>query len=92
MVRGRLWRLSYPHLDPAVREGLVKELISARRAIGVAKRAGDRAAEDAAHESVDLAKHGLGERGAVWWEDGVPDYNRHMARNSPYAARFAALG
>jgi hypothetical protein len=24
----------------------------------------------------------LGERGPVWWGDGAPDLNRHMARNS----------
>ena len=91
VVRGRLWRLSNPKLEPAARETLVKELMHARRAVGMAKRAGDEGAEDAAHEAVDRAKHALGERGPVWWEDGAPDYNRHMARNSPYADWFAAL-
>ena len=91
VVRGRLWRLSNPKLDPATRERLVKELMRARRAVGVAKRAKDKATEDAAHEAVDRAKHALGERGPVWWDDGAPDYSRHMARNSPYADWFAAL-
>jgi hypothetical protein len=27
----------------------------------------------------------------VWWEDGAPDYNRCLAKNTPYAAWFAAL-
>ena len=34
---------------------------------------------------VDRTKCALGERGPVWWTDGAPDFNRHMARNSPYA-------
>jgi hypothetical protein len=33
----------------------------------------------------------LGERGPVWWTDGAPDFNRRMARNTPYADWFAAL-
>jgi hypothetical protein len=41
---------------------------------------------------VDVAKRALGERGPVWWDDGAPDYNRHMARNTPYAAWFADFG
>ena len=46
----------------------------------------------AARRSVDKAKVGLGERGPVWWTDGSPDLNRHMARNTPYADWFASLG
>jgi hypothetical protein len=30
-----------------------------------------------------------GERGPVWWSDGSPDYNRKLAKNSPYAAWWA---
>jgi len=40
---------------------------------------------------VDAAKVGLGERGPVWWKDGAPDFNRRMARNTPYAAWYAEL-
>lgn len=90
VVRGRLWRLSNPALPAATREALVKDLMAARRAVGIAKRAGDRGAETAAHEAVDRAKHALGERGPVWWDDGAPDLNRHMARTTPYADWFAA--
>ena len=39
-----------------------------------------------------MAKVGLGERGPVWWGDGAPDYNRHLAKNTPYAEWFAGLG
>jgi len=92
VVRGRLWRTSDPSLPAERREELVRELMSARRAVGVARRGSDAAAEANAHDAVDHAKHALGERGPVWWSDGTPDYNRHMARNTPYAGWFAALG
>jgi hypothetical protein len=58
----------------------------------VAKRASDHDAEALAHEAVDRAKVALGERGPVWWDDGAPDLNRHLARTGPYAEWYAALG
>jgi len=33
----------------------------------------------------------LGERGMPWWSDGAPDYNRRLARNTPYRDWFAGL-
>lgn len=78
VVRGRLWRCSNPALDPDLRAKLVRDLMHARRTR-------DRAA-------VDAAKRALGERGDPWWTDGAPDWNRHLARNTPYAGWFAALG
>lgn len=63
----------------------------ARRAVGLALRAGDSAALSAARAEVDAAKVRLGERGPPWWTDGTLDYNRRMARNSPYADWFAGL-
>lgn len=92
VVRRRLWRMSDPSLNSATRDRLVKELMVARRAVGVAVRAQDDAAERAAREAVDRAKHALGERGPVWWEDGAPDFNRHLARNTPYAEWFTTQG
>lgn len=91
VVRGRLWRAANPHLDEADRVRLVGELMAARRAVRTARVAGDKAAEDAAHRAVDAAKVALGERGPVWWKDGAPDLNRHMVRNTPYAAWFDGL-
>jgi hypothetical protein len=91
VVRGRFWRMSDPALGPAQRELLVRELMDARRAVVAAKRTEDRMAEDEAHAVVDRTKRALGERGLVWWDDGAPDYNRHMARNTPYADWFATL-
>lgn len=91
VVRGRLWRAANPHLPQAERDRLVKALMDARRAVKVAKAAGDKMAEDEAHRAVDQAKIALGERGPVWWSDGAPDMNRRMARNTAYADWFAGL-
>jgi hypothetical protein len=91
VVRGRLWRCSNPALPPAEREQLVASLMAARRAVARARRAGDDVMLAAAREAVDEAKRALGERGPVWWTDGAPDYNRRLARTTPYAAWFAAL-
>lgn len=91
IVRGRLWRLSNPGLAPEVRQRLVDGLMRARRQVGLARKAGDVVAERSARAAVDAAKHGLGERGPVWWDDGAPDYNRRMVANTPYAAWYAAL-
>jgi hypothetical protein len=63
----------------------------ARSAIGRALRARDAGAERLARAEVDAAKIALGERGPPWWHDGAPDYNRRMARNTPYAAWFETL-
>ena len=91
VVRGRLWRRADPNLPESGREALVQALMRARRAVREAGRQGDAEALRAARRAVDEAKHGLGERGPVWWRDGAPDYNRHMARNTPYADWYAAL-
>jgi hypothetical protein len=77
VVRGRLWRLSNPALDPEQRQELVCELMDARRSRDRAR--------------VDAAKRALGERGPVWWDDGTPDWNRHLAKNTPYAGWYASL-
>jgi len=86
MVRGRLWRCSNPDLESDKRSELVRQLMQARRAMGIARRDGDRLAGAEAKAAVDLAKRALGERGPPWWTDGAPDYNRHLAKNTPYAA------
>jgi hypothetical protein len=92
VVRGRLWRMSDPSLSDAERQGHVNALMDARREVGTAKRADDNVARQTARSAIDRAKRALGERGPVWWNDGAPDYNRHMARNSPYADWFERLG
>ena len=91
VVRGRLWRCTDPNLPPACRENLTRALMNARRDKGAAMRAGDVAAREEALRRVDAVKQALGERGAVWWTDGAPDWNRHMAKNTPYADWFAGF-
>ena len=92
LVKGRLWRCSDPSLAPDRRQELVDRLMVARSAVGRALRAKDAAAEKAARADVHAAKVALGERGAPWWDDGAPDYNRHLARNTPYADWAALQG
>ena len=90
VVRGRLWRMANPDLPTNERETLVADLMTARRAVGAALRAGDKEREAMARQVVDQTKQALGERGPVWWHDGAPDLTRHMARTTPYADWFAA--
>lgn len=92
VVRGRLWRCSDPSLPEDERARYVVELMQARADIGRSLRAGDRAAERDARTRVHAAKVALGERGAAWWHDGAPDYNRCLARNTPYRDWYAASG
>jgi hypothetical protein len=92
VVRGRLWRMADPGLGETEREDLVHRLMAARRAVRDARQDSDREAEAEAHRSVDAIKQALGERGPVWWADGSPDLNRHMAKNTPYAEWYAKIG
>jgi len=85
VLRGRLWRLSNPWLDPVLHEQLVQELLAAKRIVRDARTPQERIS---ARLKVDEAKRRLGERGDPWWNDGTPDYNRHFAMNTPYADWF----
>ena len=89
VVKGRLWRRSDPALDEPTRASLVKDLMAARRAVRDASAGSPAMVE--ARKKVDAAKVALGERGPVWWDDGALDYNRHLAKNTPYAAWFEQL-
>ena len=91
VVRGRLWRRSDPSICEERRAELVSALMKARRDVRDALAGGDADELAAARRAVDAAKNALGERGPVWWQDGAPDLNRHMASTTPYAAWFAAL-
>jgi hypothetical protein len=92
VVRGRLWRSSDPSLPPEERRRLVSDLMAARRDVGSSLQSGDDAALGEARRRVDVAKRALGERGPPWWDDGAPDLNRHLVRNSVYGDWFASLG
>lgn len=91
VVRGRLWRRSNPALPADERDRLVRALMHARRAVRDALAGGDAEALRAARAGVQAAKVGLGERGPVWWDDGAPDWNRHLAKNTPYAEWWASI-
>ena len=82
-MRGRLWRAANPNLAEPERQRLVAALMDARRAVRAARSDPDKLA--AARAAVDAAKVALGERGPVWWSDGAPDFNRRLARGTPYA-------
>jgi hypothetical protein len=66
VIDGRRWRASDPSLPEERRRELVSELMSARSAVGHAKRRGDEQAERAARDRVHAAKVALGERGPRW--------------------------
>lgn len=89
VVRGRLWRTSNPALPAERREELVRALMDARRGKRGTLTDVERAA---ARQRIDELKRELGERGPVWWTDGAPDLNRHMARTTPYAEWFSQQG
>jgi hypothetical protein len=80
--------MTNPHLPDDVREVLVKQLMDARRAL---RRPLSDAERRAVREQVDQAKRALGERRPVWWTDGAPDYNRKLAKNTPYRDWFIGL-
>ncbi|AXC10761.1 hypothetical protein ACPOL_1413 [Acidisarcina polymorpha] len=88
VVGRRLWRCSNPNLTAERRAQLTRELMDARRDKRRAMRDGDTEGRELARQRIDQAKQALGERGAVWWTDGAQDWNRHMARNTPYAKWF----
>ncbi len=71
VVDGRRWRREDPELPADVREVLLSHLGRGRSAVGRATRSGDGDAVTAARRRVDLAKHGLGERGQSWWEQSM---------------------
>ena len=56
--------------------------MAARRAVGVALRAGDKARLAAGRRHVDRAEVALGERGPMWWQDGSSDRNRYPVANT----------
>ena len=72
-----------------VRAALVSDLMDARRAVKAYKQ--DIVGRAAARVAVNNAKVALGERGPVWWSDGAKDFNRYLAKNTPYAEWYRGL-
>lgn len=73
VVDGRRWRRTDPSLPHDVVEALKSHLGRGRSGVRTAKRADDAEAAKQARRRVDLAKHGLGERGDPWWDRPEPD-------------------
>ena len=86
VVGGRRWRATDPEIPDAFRAELVDELMSARRAVGAAGRAGNDVDVASARARVNDAKVALGERGEPWWE-----YPSDRGRRDRIGATMRAL-
>ncbi|MFB2596512.1 biopolymer transporter Tol [Herbiconiux sp. P17] len=73
VIEGRRWRRTDPALPPEVVDALKSHLGRGRSSVGAARRSGDDQRMSRARHRVDLAKHGLGERGPKWWTEPEPD-------------------
>ncbi|MDJ0315226.1 DUF3253 domain-containing protein [Arthrobacter sp. H35-D1] len=78
VIDGRKWRASDPSIPDTLRQELVDELMSARRAV--------KNRENDARIRVNDAKVALGERGQPWWEKHEP-----QAFNERIMATIGAL-
>jgi hypothetical protein len=76
-IDGRRWRTTDPSIPEAFRAELVDELMRARRAVGVLKKAGDEKLLAEARRQVHAAKVALGERGEPWWDEPTDDGRRN---------------
>jgi len=75
--KGIFKRCTNPELDDNFRRKTLKTLMQARMSKN----------RDAALE----AKIALGEAGAVWWNDGAPDYSGSKPDDTPYSHWWLAL-
>jgi hypothetical protein len=85
VIRGRRWRATDPSVPEDVAAVLRSELMSARRAVGVALRSGDADAERAARARVHRTKTALGERGTPWWEQSEQERRQRWEAGLPDA-------
>jgi hypothetical protein len=72
VVGGRRWRRTDPCRPAARVVALTSHLGRGRASARPAKADGDDERLELARRRVDLAKHGLGERGVRWWDDTEP--------------------
>ena len=91
VVEGRLWRCSNPALEPELKEKLTRRLMRARRAVLEGLRSKDAALVREARRRISQLKVALGERGAPWWTDGAPDYNKKLVGKTPYADWYSRV-
>ncbi|WP_430789310.1 hypothetical protein [Actinoplanes sp. G11-F43] len=74
VISGRRWRATDPAIPEDVAAELRKALMSARRDVGTALRAGRDPAP--ARARVHAAKVALGERGTPWWDQSLDERRR----------------
>ena len=91
VIRDRLWRSTNPSLSEDERQRLTRDLMRCRAQIGRAKRNADSSMMRKARRKLHAIKVALGERGAVWWTDDSPDYNRYLVKNTPYRRWYETL-
>nr|WP_131106536.1 MULTISPECIES: 2-polyprenylphenol hydroxylase [unclassified Ornithinimicrobium] len=77
VVDGRRWRRQDPALPEDVARRLLSHLGRGRSGVRALRAAGEDAAP--ARRRVDLAKHGLGERGTPWWEQSPAERRARWA-------------
>ena len=92
VIDGRRWRATDPELPEDAAAVLRRELMSARRAVGAALRAGDATAERAARDRVHRTKTALGERGTPWWEQDLEERRVRWEAGLPGPAQPPATG
>ena len=78
VVDGRRWRRQDPGLPEDVAARLRSHLGRGRSEVGRRLRAGQDPSP--ARRRVDLAKHGLGERGVPWWDQSDEERSRRWGR------------
>ncbi|ANS78127.1 hypothetical protein SGUI_0731 [Serinicoccus hydrothermalis] len=79
VVDGRRWRRADPEIPEEAAARLLSHLGRGRSAVRAHRRRGEDPAP--ARRRVDLAKHGLGERGDPWWEQ-TPQERRRRWRDA----------
>ena len=90
VVDGRRWRRQDPSLPADVAERLLSHLGRGRSGVRTARRADEDPAP--ARRRVDLAKHGLGERGTPWWEQDPEQRRARWEAGLPGPAQPPAAG
>ena len=87
-VDGRRWRRTDPSLPDDLVSSLTSHLGRGRSGVRAAQHSDDPDAVAAARNRVNVAKHGLGERGPYWWE--MPEQER-LERARDALRRLEAL-
>ena len=91
VVEGRLWRRPNPALEPELRDKLSRRLARARRVVLEGLRTNDLVLVREARLRIGQLRVALGERGAPWWTDGAPDYNKKHVAKTPYADWYSRI-